>query len=262
MKLLRLMGLCTKNTLSKYNISTRSEMQSVFQRQKPIGHWGKKSAVRAPGLNATAKRESDLFNIDGSQADAKKTLWRDLRMWVEWIHVWSMSPWYEVSAKILKAIFSWHVTDQETHCRSPFSAFGIADDSRWSTNSCSSNTSGKVFIDISGSKTVHWSPQNLWKISSLWVDAFSTRKVSREEELCPNKGKELKGNHKFPSHGKETLNTPPSCPCIPGFTSIHCQGRSAHAFGAALHVKRNAEGDRDLWRLSPSFENPALSQLL
>jgi len=49
-------------------------MLSVFQRQNPIGYCGKKRAVRAPGLNATVKRKSDVFSTDGSQADANDTL--------------------------------------------------------------------------------------------------------------------------------------------------------------------------------------------
>lgn len=45
-------------------------MLSVFQRQNPIGYCGKKRAVRAPGLNATIKRERDVFQVFSSQADA------------------------------------------------------------------------------------------------------------------------------------------------------------------------------------------------
>lgn len=56
----------------------------------------------------------------------------------------------------------------------------------------------------------------------------STSKLKREEKLCPNKDKEL-----IPSHGKETLNTPPSCVCISGLTSIHYWGHLSHTFRAA-----------------------------
>lgn len=70
MKLLQLIGLCTKNILSQHSISMRSEMLSVFQRQDSTGYWGKRRAVRAPALNASTERKSGVFRRDGSQADA------------------------------------------------------------------------------------------------------------------------------------------------------------------------------------------------